>query len=229
MTVVLSVFLMLVIWSAQAAVAGTTLAQAVEDLVAKVDARYASVLDFEADFIQETRIEGFDTPLRSSGKVFIKKPGLLRWDYREPSVEQIFVDGDRLQMYVPEHKQVVRGSLTKLAATKAPLQLLQGAGKLEEHFLVKPADNNQRGEGGLPLLKLIPKQHDPRHPSPVSHLVSEIHPETYFIQAVSLYEVSGNVSTFRFTNVKSNKGLPAAVFKIKVPNDVVYVDDVLPQ
>ena len=60
---------------------------AIQELVNRVDARYAQLGDLQADFVQETRIEGFDKVLRSSGRVFLKKPGLLRWDFLEPSVD----------------------------------------------------------------------------------------------------------------------------------------------
>ena len=46
-----------------------------EALVTRVDARYAQIKDFQADFVQETRIQGFDTPVRSSGRVYLKNPG----------------------------------------------------------------------------------------------------------------------------------------------------------
>ena len=128
-----------------------------EALVTRVDARYAQIKDFQADFVQETRIQGFDTPLRSSGRVYLKKPGRLRWDYMEPSVEHIYVHQDQLSVYVPAHNQVLKGSLTMMVSTKAPLRLLQGVGKLAEHFSVAPAGAGEKGEGGLPLLTLIPK------------------------------------------------------------------------
>ena len=201
----------------------------IKDLVKRVDAQYARTKDFQADFVQETRIEGFETPLRSSGRVYIKKPGRLRWDFLEPSLEKIYVHGDQLEMYVPEHQQIVKGSLTRMAATKAPLQLLQGAGRLEEHFKIEPTGKGETGAGGLPLLTLIPKQ-EGKQPSasPISRIVSEIQPKTYFIQTVRLHEVSGNVSIYRFEHFKANTGLDDDLFTLVPPEGVVVVDDVLP-
>ena len=206
-----------------------TLAQQVHDLVTRVDARYAATKDFQADFTQETRIEGFETPLKSSGRVFIKKPGHLRWDYLDPSVEHIYVHNDQLEMYVPQHNQILKGNLTMMVATKAPLALLQGAGKLAEHFEVHPTDNGRTGEGGLPLLTLIPKNPGQSGTSSVTRIISEIQPGTYFIRSLALHEVSGNISTFHFTNVKANAGIDNTVFTLNPPEGVVIVEDVLPQ
>jgi outer membrane lipoprotein carrier protein len=98
---------------------------AVEDLVGKVDARYAQTQDLQADFTQETILEGFTTGFTSSGRLYLKKPGLLRWDYLQPSEEQIYVDGDQVMMYVPEHQQVVKGAL-KWRRPKAPWLFFKG-------------------------------------------------------------------------------------------------------
>ena len=202
--------------------------QRVRDLVSHVDSRYAKTKDFQADFTQETRIEGFDVPFQSSGRVYIKRPGYLRWDYTKPSVEQIYVHGDKLQMYVPKHNQILKGNLTMMVAMKAPLHLLQGVGKLTEHFEVHSTDNGRVGEGGLPLLTLIPKKHE-QPGSSVTRIVSEIQPDTYFIRSIALYEVSGNISTFQFTNVKANTGIDDTVFTLEPPEGVVIVEDILPQ
>lgn len=206
------------------ALGNENLTQRIHSLVKNVDARYAQTKDLQADFIQETRIEGFETPLSSSGHVYIKKPGLLRWDYEQPSVEQIYVHGDQLEMYVPEHNQVVKGHLSQLVATKAPLRLLQGAGNLSEQFEVTSTRGGELGEGGLPLLTLRPKQPKSNQASTISQIVLDIQPTTYLIHSVSLYETSGNVSTFRFAELKVNSGLDDRLFELTVPDDVVVVD-----
>ena len=200
-----------------------------EALVTRVDARYAQIKDFQADFVQETRIQGFDTPLRSSGRVYLKKPGRLRWDYMEPSVEHIYVHQDQLSVYVPAHNQVLKGSLTMMVSTKAPLRLLQGVGKLAEHFSVEPTGDGETGEGGLPLLTLIPKPVPGSASSSLVKVVSEIQPRTYLIQSLALHEKNGNVSTFRFSNFKVNKGLDDTVLILNPPEGVVIVEDFLPK
>lgn len=198
-------------------------------LVNRVDAQYAQIKDFQADFVQETRIQGFDTPIRSSGHVYLKKPGRLRWDYLKPAVEHLYVHQDQVSMYVPAHKQVVKGSLTMMAAAKGPLRLLQGVGKLAEDFLVEPTGDGKKGKGGLPLLTLIPKPVAGAPPSSLVKIVAEIQPRTYLLQSLALHENNGNVSTFRFSGFKVNKGLDDAVLILNPPEGVVIVEDFLPK
>ena len=61
----------------------------VREVVKQLQTRYEKTKDLQADFTQKTMIEGFERPITSSGKVYIKKPGRLRWNYLDPSVEEI--------------------------------------------------------------------------------------------------------------------------------------------
>jgi outer membrane lipoprotein carrier protein len=195
----------------------------VKEAVKKLQARYEQTRDLQADFKQSTKIEGFGTPIMSSGRMYIKKPGRLRWDYLDPNVEEIYVTQNDVMMYVPEHKQVLIGKLTQMAASQAPLQLLQGVGKLDEQFDVE-ATPDGRGEGGLPLLTLLPKQ-SAAHESvrTVVKIVLELQPKSHFIKRLAIHEVSGNVSTFQFENLKPNSGLKNTLFEFQIPPGVEVV------
>ncbi len=195
----------------------------VREVVKKIQARYEQTKDLQAEFRQVTTIEGFATPLTSSGSLYIKKPGRLRWDYREPDVQEIYVTGNDLMMYVPQHKQVLVGKLTQMAASQAPLQLLQGAAKLEQHFEAQSTPGGERGEGGIPLVTLIPKHAGPESVRTVARIVVEAEPKTYFIKTVSIHEISGNIATFQFSNLQPNTGLTGSLFEFAVPAGVEVV------
>lgn len=197
--------------------------QEVQDVVKKIQARYEKTKDLQATFTQKTKIEGFSKPVVSSGRFYVKKPGRLRWDYVEPATEEIYVDKEDVRMYVPEHKQVLVGKLTNMAASQAPLQLLQGVGKLDEEFDIEPTAAKERGAGGIPLLSLTPKQGRFEPERAVQRIVIEVQPKTYFLKTIALHEVSGNVATFEFADIKPNTGLKDELFDFKVPADVEIV------
>ncbi len=195
----------------------------VQEVVKKLQARYEKTKDLQADFTQKTQIEGFERAMTSSGKVSIKKPGRLRWTYLDPATEDIYVNKDDVKVYVPEHKQVLVGKLTQMAASKAPLELLQGAAKLDESFNVEPTPGKGRGVGGLRLLTLIPKSQGQESTRSLQRIVLEVYPKTYYIRTVSLYEISGNVSHFEFSTPQANTGLGDEIFDPKFPQDVEIV------
>lgn len=195
----------------------------VRDVIKRLQARYEKTKDLQAEFTQKTTIEGFERPITSSGKLYIKKPGRLRWNYLDPSTEDIYVNQDDVKVYVPEHKQVLVGKLTQMAASKAPLELLQGAAKLEQSFDVQPTPGKGRGVGGIRLLTLLPKSREDEARRSIQRIVVEVFPKTYFIRTITLYEISGNISNFEFSSVESNVGLDDEIFNPKLPADVEVV------
>ncbi len=222
LAVPLSVLLALPAWAADGPVDEKAL-QEVREVVKQLQARYEKTKDLQADFSQKTKIEGFERPVTSSGKGYIKQPGHLRWDYLDPATEQIYVNQEDVKVYVPEHKQVLVGKLTQMAASKAPLELLQGAAKLDESFEIEPTRGRDRGVGGMPLITLIPKAKEQESTQNLQKIVVEVFPKTYFIRTVSLHEVSGNVAVFEFSNLKPNLGLGNEVFDFKTPADAEVV------
>ena len=218
----LTVVLVLPAWGADGPVDARAL-QEVREVVKQLQARYEKTKDLQADFSQKTKIEGFERPVTSVGKVYIKKPGRLRWDYVDPATEQIYVNQDDVKVYVPEHKQVLVGKLTQMAASKAPLELLQGAARLDQSFEIEPTKGKDRGAGGTPLITLIPKAKEQESTQNLQRIVVEVFPKTYFIRTVSLHEISGNVAVFEFSNLKPNLGLGNEVFDFTIPSDVEVV------
>lgn len=191
----------------------------VKDLVKKVEARYQKTTDLTAEFTQTTSVRGFASAIKSAGRVYLKRPGKLRWDYLEPTLEQIFVDNDKVQFYIPEHKQVLNGQLSKMTNSQAPLQLLQGIGRLDEHYLVAMTPGGAKGTGGLPLLSLTLPEGGPDQP----RIVVEVDAATHFLRRVELHDVNGNVSTFTFSAMKANTGLKDALFVFTVPKGVEVI------
>jgi len=199
------------------------LASNVDDVVGRVDDRYAKTQDLQGTFTQETIIEGFDTGFKSTGRFYLKKPGLLRWDYLEPSKEHIYVDGDEVMMYVPEHQQVVKGTLTQIAASKGPLALLLGVGKLSKQFTVLESPASSSDSQKIPDLTLIPKPDGDTAPT-IKKILLQLFTDSYLIQTITIFETSGNISRVYFDHIQVNQGIATNLLKFTLPPNVVVVD-----
>ena len=77
--------------------------------------------------------------------------------------------------------------------------------------------------GGIRLLTLLPKSREGDAGRSLQKIVLEVFPKTYFIRAISLYEVSGNVANFEFSSLQSNIGLGDSLFDLKLPDGVEVV------
>ena len=193
------------------------------EVTQKIQAAYERTTDWKAEFEQVTRIEGFDSPITSRGTVYIKKPGKLRWDYREPNHHQILVNEQKIWIYTPEQKQVIVSPFAEISDSQLPLHLLSGVGRLDRDFTVQWTDPTQPRPQNPPALTLVPK--DPN--TGLTKLLMEVDPATYFITRLTLVETNGNQSRFQFAQIRNDTGLKDRFFIFTPPKDVVVVESPL--
>ena len=205
------------------AFAAKTLSEA-EDLANKIQTRYEKTADLSADFTQNLFIEGFQTPMQSSGRVAIKKPGRLYWEYRNPQKEHIYVDGEGVAFYSPAHNQVIQATLSRLAESRAPLHLLQGATRLREHFELEPIQpGNAPGDDTFHWLGLRPKGDE--RTTAQRRIVIGVDAQTHYIRTLVMHEPNGNLTTIHFSNVTANSNLPNSLFQCDMPANVEIIQD----
>lgn len=196
-----------------------------DDVISKFQARYQAVEDLETDFIQVTNYEGFDTAATFEGKVFLKK-GRLRWDYHVPKRQQIFVEGDRVLLYVPEHQQVIKSNLSPEMDARVPVRLLAGSADLKKEFEIRWApgaaqqEDIQPEERPLYALALTPRTQT----QGLERVQIKLDAQDFLIHEIVLEEPGGNVSTFTFSGIRVNRGLKDALFDFEVPKGVVVVE-----
>jgi len=196
-------------------------APAISKIVKKIQDQYQATQSLEADFIQVNHYEGFTNTFASKGRLYIKRPGKLRWDYLEPIKEQVFVNENKVWVYVPEHKQVVLSRLAQENDSQLPIHLLSWVAQLEQEFDIHPekeAASETELETASTLI-LIPKE-GRGGPKKVT---LEIDPKTSLIHKITLHEAEGNTATFTFSQIKTNHDLKDSWFVFTPPNDVEVV------
>ncbi len=193
----------------------------INEIVAQIHETYDKIVDLKAGFVQTVEIYDFNVPYVSKGDLFIKK-GKMRWDYHEPSRQQIFVDGGGFHYYVPEHKQVIRSRVGGRSDVHLPLQLLSGRGQLNEDFDISIEGEAPSGKGPVSL-RLVPKKK-----MGLIKIVIRVAPSPQvgglMIHEAVLHEENGNVSTSTFERIEINKGLKDNLFVFKVPKGVEVLD-----
>ena len=73
--------------------------------------KYVTIRDFSADFTHTYEGGVLRRKTTERGKVYVKKPGMMRWEYVSPE-EKLFVsDGVKIYSYLPAAKQVFIGTV----------------------------------------------------------------------------------------------------------------------
>jgi len=176
-------------------------------VVARVQAFYDRTKDLTARFQQTYTYSGFGRKQVSSGRLLVKKPGMMRWDYEEPEPKTVAVKGSRLVQLEPEENQAYVDEKFDSSALSAAVTFLLGKGDLAKEFTAS------LDPGGA--LLLVPRVMDPRVAS-VALTVGE----DGRVTATRVVDGSGNVNEIRFEDVKRNVGLADADFEVKLPAGV---------
>jgi outer membrane lipoprotein carrier protein len=189
-----------------------------EQLAGRLQARYEGVQDFSADFTQSYRGGVLRRTATERGHVLIKKPGRMRWTYTSPEDKLFVADGQRMYVYVPVDKQVMVREMPADGAT--PIMFLAGRGNLARDFRAERT-TVEGAPAGSWTIKLTPRQAQPEY----EWLAVALDPRTLAIRMLVAQDGQGGVSTFTFTNLKENVGIPDKTFSFRIPRGVDVITE----
>ena len=112
--------------------AGITL----DDVIRGLETAYGKMNDLKASFSQTAFNKSLNSTIPAEGTLAVKKGGKLRWEFSEPTPQEIVSDGKTLWVYTPSLNQVNVGAAPEALAGPAG-SFLAGLGRLREHFNVR--------------------------------------------------------------------------------------------
>ena len=190
-----------------------------DDAVRGVEGAYGRMTDLKAEFTQTAFNKSLNQTIPAAGKVYLKKGGKLRWEYAEPTPQQIVSDGKTIWIYTPTLNQVNTGPAPEALAGPAG-SFLSGLGKLREHFSVRLLNPAQpKDADGNVVLDLTPKQPLPT----LQRLILAFDPNGWRLRKAVVYDQFENTVTMQFTNLAINSGLEDKLFAFVPPKGAATV------
>lgn len=181
---------------------------AAEDPVATLKGYLKGLDSLSANFRQVTLASGAsgEQAFESAGRLFLRRPGLFRWEYDTPSEQLIVADGKRVYMQDTELDQVSHRS-QQAALEGTPAQLLASDRPVEEFFRLKPLERDD----GRVWVELEPKAED----SQVVRLqIAFINGQ---LDTLLMEDRFGQLTRFMFSGIKRNPRLADSLFEFKRP------------
>jgi len=184
-----------------------------------VDQHYNQLKSFSGAFTET--YQGPGVSRSESGKVWLKKPGRMRWEYHAPKEKLFLTDSQNAYFYVPGERQARRTPLSKIDDIRSPLRYLLGKTKLEKELdLLSLAPDITPIHPGDVVLRGVPKGMKDR----VSEVILEISPAHEIVRIV-IQGVDEARTDFRFTNIEENVSLPDNLFRFDPPPGVAIITD----
>ncbi len=194
----------------------------VDHILDRVENKYANS-KFSADFIQKSTIEAMEITDLATGKVYIKYPGMMRWEYEKPERQIIITDADKLWIYRPEDNQVMTGNAPTFFRDGKGASFLSDIRLIRQKFDISLEQGKQEQSDLFYHLKLIPLEKT-LDISTIRLLVSK---QTFTVLQVTTLNFYGDETRIDLINSAFGVDLKDSLFSFKIPEgvDVLQIDE----
>ena len=200
--------------------AGVAAQSPTADAVARdLQKKYDRVNDFSADFVHTYRGGVLKQQATERGRMMVKKPGKMRWEYTSPEKKTFVSDGHKMYSYLPKDRQVIVSTVPE-KETATPALFLTGRGNITRDYTVA-FDKVPEAPAGSIALRLTPRKREAEY----DWLTLVVEPGTLNLQMLITLDPQGGRSAFTFSNLKQNIGLADNLFVFKMPRNVDVVTD----
>ena len=172
----------------------------------------------EATFRQSLISGALGTTTAESGRLYLERPGHLRWDYLDPEKKTALLVGDRTALYLEEDRQMIRGRLETSGALFP--RLLAGRDRVEDEFEARLIATPRTGGAGAYRLQLVPRGET----AGLSQVTLLLDAKTFAIQGAEILDEAGNRTTYALAAVRRNGKLPVGIFAFEPPPGTEIVD-----
>jgi len=198
-----------------------------EPIVQHVQDWYDKLSDLQADFRQKSFSQTLNTTTEAKGKLYFKKPNLMKWDYESPEKQLYVINQKDFFWYVPEDAQVVKRKASTVLQDTTPLSFLAGLGNLRQSFIISLPDEGAKpndSAASIILLNLLPK----RAQASMKKMQLKLKAQSLEISGIILIDPYGNTNEIDFFNVRLNQGLSESIFRFTPPKGVDVIEEDLP-
>jgi outer membrane lipoprotein carrier protein len=190
-----------------------------EEILAGVEARYAGA-GFAADFYQASTLKAMDITDTATGRIYIKRPNKMRWEYGTPEKQTIITDGVQLWMYRPEDKQVMVGRAPTFFGDGKGAGFLADMQSIRANFVISKTQSDDLQSYRLKLIPVKPQ-------SGLADIYLSISKGTYEVATVITHNEYEDETRIELTGYQFDQQFDDALFGFKTPPgvDVLQLDE----
>ena len=188
-----------------------------DDVITKIENRY-SVPGFSARFIQESTLKAMGITDIATGKMYVKRPGMMRWEYEKPEKQVVITDGENLWIYRPGENQVMVGKAPEFFGAGKGATFLSDIRIIRRNFSVSIA----KDKDGYVVLDLMPKQKK----ADVARIYISISKKDYEISRIGINNSYGDETIIDLIESQFVAS-PDSAFSFKIPKgaEVIKIDE----
>jgi len=190
-----------------------------EQILDRMEQHYTNK-SFTAQFGQESTLKAMDITDFATGKMYVRYPGMMRWEYEKPEKQIIITDGKKLWIYRPDDNQVMTGSAPAFFSDGKGASFLSDIKLIREKFNISQV---QSTDDYFYELKLEPREKT----LDVSDIRISVTKNTFTVIRIVTYNSYGDENRIELINNTFNVKLDDALFSFEIPPgaDVLKLDE----
>lgn len=194
----------------------------VDQILEQVEKKYTDS-KLAADFIQKSTIKAMNITDMATGKVYIKYPGRMRWEYEKPDRQIIITDGEKLWVYRPDDNQVMTGKAPTLFRDGKGASFLSDIRLIRQKFDISlvpgPPEENDL------FHRLVLKPHGKT--LDISEIRLMVSRQTFSVLQVMTLNFYGDETRIDLINFEFDVDIDDSQFSFTIPEgvDVVQIDE----
>jgi outer membrane lipoprotein carrier protein len=188
-----------------------------DELVRRIETRYGRMRGMAADF-EQTYTGAGARVRRESGRLFLQRPRLMRWEYDPKPGKLFIVNGREVWFYVPADREATHADAQNVSDARFPFLFLLGNTNLRRLFRSISLVEQPQGSSARPdtrTLRLVPRT----NASNLRELFLEVFTDGR-ISRIRITDEAGAVSEVSLSNVRENYVAPADAFQFRPPPGV---------
>ena len=186
------------------------------EILNHVEKRYTRSA-FTARFTIESTLKAMQVTDTASGRLLVKYPGKMRWEYETPEPMLFITDGETLWMYQPQARQVTVGKADEVLGGSQGASFLSDMRLLRRQFRI---ELDPSGSDATARLKLIPRENTFDIAS-ITLTISRASYEVVEVLTVNLYD---DTTRIMFHDIKFEQNLPDDLFQFEIPKGVEVLE-----
>jgi outer membrane lipoprotein carrier protein len=180
----------------------------------QVEAHYNGVRTLQVNFEESLSAPGH--PKRTeAGRLYLRKPGRMRWDYTLPAGKLFMSDGKQVYYYNPSTNTAEKMKLKETEDLRAPLAFLLGRLDFDKDF----TSFTSRTDGEFTVITAQPKSD--RLPYKQVEFAVSPHRE---IRRLIVTGQDNSLLTFVFSEERMNPAVGDQVFRFELPAGAKWID-----
>jgi outer membrane lipoprotein carrier protein len=189
-----------------------------DKIMEEVEKRYAGA-GFTARFDQQSTLKAMEITDTAFGKVFIKRPGMMRWEYEAPEKQVIITDSTTLWIYRPMDNQVMTGDAPSYFKDGKGASFLSNMKIIRQNFDVTPEETDEF----YYVVKLVPKEKK----YDISAIYLSISKATFDVARIVTYNSYGDETFIEMSDFQFNQNLEDSLFHFTVPEgaDILQLEE----